>query len=196
MTIPFSNPQYYKNIKMKKLTILTFLTFIALVGFAQVGRFPKRTTLKATVVDSIDRVQYGYLAAVADSGIIMLKSPVVFDQTLANSNLNTIAYQNIKELTLKRKGRVGRGILIGSVSGFLAGAVIGVVTYKPCNGEYCLDPGQGGQAIGLGFLGAIGGGIVGGIVGGGIKKTWPIGGQKNRFDDMKSNVLDMTYGKK
>ena len=180
---------------MKKLTIITILTFVALIGFSQAGRFPKRTTIKLTVVDSIDRVQFGYLAAMADSGIVMLKSPVVFDQSLANSNLNTIAYQNIKEVTMKRKGRVGRGILIGSVSGFLAGAVIGAVTYKPCNGEFCLDPGPGGQAIGVGFLGAIGGGIVGGIVGAGIKKTWPIGGKKNRFDDMKSSVLDMTYGK-
>ena len=179
---------------MKKLTLATCLTLASLIGFSQKGRMSQRITFKLIVVDTVDRVQFGYLAAVADSGIVMLKSPVVFDQSLSNSNCNTIPYQNLKEVTIKRKGRVGRGILIGSVSGFAVGAVVGAVTYKPCNGDFCLlDPGQEGQAIGVGFLGAIGGGIVGGIVGAGAKKTWTIGGKKNQFEDMKSNVLDMTY---
>ncbi|HYJ39111.1 MAG TPA: hypothetical protein VEV87_10860 [Chitinophagaceae bacterium] len=178
---------------MKQFALFITLTIVAITGFAQAGRISKNMTLKLRVVDSIERIQYGYLAAVADSGIIMLKSPVVFDQTLANSHLNTIAYHELKEVTIKRKGSVGRGIWMGSVAGFAVGAVIGAKNYVPCNGEYCLDPGRGGQAIGVGFLGAIGGGIVGGIIGSVAKKTFIIGGKRENYKRMKESILDRTY---
>ena len=182
-----------KMIIMKRITLSTCLMFILIIGYAQQNRPLRKVTFKIEVVDSVDRVQFGYLAAVTDSAIVVFKSPVVFDQSLSNTNVNTIAYQNLQEVIVKRKGSVGRGILIGSFSGFVAGAVVGATTYRPCNGEYCLDPGQGGQAIGVGLLGAIGGGIVGGIIGSVAKKTFIIGGRKENFRKMKKSILDVTY---
>ena len=149
-------------------------------------------------MDSIQRVQHGYLAAMADSGIVMLKSPVVFDQQLSTSTSNLIPYQNITQVTVKRKGSVGRGILIGSLSGMFLGGVIGYISYKPVNCEgslICWDFGPGTDAAAGASIGTLAGAAIGGIIGSLARKTWTIGGKKDRFYDMKSSVMDMTYGK-
>ena len=182
-----------KKTQMKRITLSVCLLLLLAIGYAQQGRPLRKATFKIEVVDTTGRVQFGYLAAVADSAVVVFNSPVVFDQSLANTNVNNIAYKNLQEVVIRRKGSKGRGILIGSVSGFAVGAVIGTLTYKPCRGEFCLDPGQGGQAVGVGLLGAIGGGIVGGIIGSVAKKTFIIGGNKEKFNRMKKNVLDLTY---
>jgi hypothetical protein len=134
----------------------------------------------------------------ADSGIVMLKSPVVFDQELSNSSSNLIPYQNISQVTIKRKGSVGRGILIGSLSGMFVGGVIGYISYKPVNCEgaiLCFDFGPGTDAAAGASVGTLAGAAIGAIVGSLAKKTWTIGGKKNQFNAMKTNVLDMTYRK-
>jgi hypothetical protein len=179
---------------MKRIALSTCLVIMTLIGYTQQGRPLRKITFKVEVVHT-ERVQFGYLGAVTDSSIVVFKSPVVFDQSLTNAQLNAIAYQNVQEVIVRRKRRVGRGILIGSASGFAAGAAIGAITYKPCRGEFCLDPGQGGQAIGVGLLGAIGGGIVGGIIGSVAKKTFVIGGNKEKFKRMRESVIDMAYKK-
>src|SRR4051812_9918126 len=102
---------------MKQITIFFGLICLAIISAAQETRSPKKVTLKLAVTDSIQRVEYGYLAAMGDSGVAMLKTPVVFDHSLASSAANVISYQNISEMTIRRKGSVGRGILIGTISG-------------------------------------------------------------------------------
>ena len=179
---------------MKKLFILMCLTLVSAVGFSQHRRVPKRIKLKLELVDTLDRVHFGYLAALPDSGIMMLPSEAVFDQKLTSSSLNTIPYQNIQEVILRRKGSVGKGIAIGSISGFFVGAVIGAAMYQSKPGTvYGFDVGVEGEAIGIGFLGAVGGAVVGGIIGSAAKKTFIIGGNRDKFHRMKKNVLDMTY---
>ena len=183
---------------MKQIYFLVAMTLLVGNMYAQDGRKPKRMTLKLTLVDSIERVEHGYLAAMADSGIIMLKSPIVFDQHLSTSTSNLVAYQNISQVTVKRKGSVGRGILIGGLSGMFLGGVIGYISYKPVNCEgamFCWDFGPGTDAAAGASIGTLAGAAIGGIIGSLAKKTWTIGGKKNRFDDMKSSVIDMTYGK-
>src|SRR5262245_54840371 len=125
--------EHSKTYTMKRFTSFFLLLLVAGGSIAQNGRTLKRVTFKMSVTDSIQRVDYGYLAALADSGLVMLKSPVVFDPSIANANTNTIPYQNLSEVTIKRKGSVGKGILIGSLSGMFLGGVIGYISYKPVN---------------------------------------------------------------
>jgi hypothetical protein len=184
---------------MKQISFLIATILLVSSTYAQEDRRPKRMTLKLTVTDSIQRVDYGYLASLADSGIVMLKSPVVFDHTIANPNSNIISYQNISQVTIKRKGGVGRGILIGGLSGLALGGIIGYISYKPTNCEgaiICFDFGPGADAAAGASLGIVAGAAIGGIIGALAKKTWTIGGKKARFDNMKLSVMDMTYGKK
>jgi hypothetical protein len=183
---------------MKQISFLLVTILLAASTYSQEGRKPKRMTLKLTVTDSIQRVDHGYLAAMGDSGIVMLKSPVVFDQTIANVKSNIIPYQNISQVTVKRKGSVGRGILIGGLSGMALGGIVGYITYKKPNCQdafICWDFGPGTDAAAGASLGTLAGAALGGIIGALAKKTWTIGGKKNQFEDMKSKVIDMTYRK-
>ncbi len=183
---------------MKQFSFLLLSILLVTTIYAQDQRKPRRMTLKLTLIDSIQRVDHGYLAAMADSGLVMLKSPVVFDQQLSTTTSNMVPYQNISQVTVRRKGRVGRGILIGGLSGMFLGGVIGYISYKPVNCEgalICFDFGPGYDAAAGASIGSLAGAVIGGIIGSLAKKTWTIGGKKNRFDDMKSSVMDMTYGK-
>jgi len=183
---------------MKQIYFFLLTILLVTSTYAQEQRKPKRMTLKLTLVDSILRVEHGYLAAMADSGLVMVKSPVVFDQQLSTSPSNLIPYQNISVVTVRRKGSVGRGILIGGLSGLFLGGVIGYASYKPVNCEgawFCMDFGPGYDAAAGASIGTLAGAAIGGIIGALARKTWIIGGTRNRFDHMKSNVMDMTYGK-
>src|SRR6478672_2459258 len=99
---------------MKHLSTLFALTFLASASFSQETNVPKRITLKLMVKDSIHRVDYGYLAGMTDSTIVMVKAPVIFDHAITGNNANSIAYQNLSEVSIARKGSVGRGILFGA----------------------------------------------------------------------------------
>jgi hypothetical protein len=185
-----------KSSIMKQVSLLLCLLVLLTCAYAQEARVPRRVTLKVSVMDSIQRVGFGYLAALADSGIVMVKAPIVFDHTLASSNANTINYQNISQVTIKRKGSVGRGILIGALGGMLVGGIAGYISYKPVDCKdaiFCFDFGPGADAAAGASVGLLGGGIIGGIIGALAKKTFIIGGKKNKFDEMKVNVLDMAY---
>jgi hypothetical protein len=181
---------------MKQASFLLSLLVVLVAANAQETRTAKRMTLKLSVIDSIKRVDFGYLAAMADSGIVMVKGPVVFDHSLASTNVNTINYQNISKMTIKRKGSVGRGILFGALGGMLVGGIAGYISYKPVdckNSVICFDFGPGTDAAAGASAGLLAGGAIGGIIGALAKKTFVIGGKKNRFDEMKTSVLDMTY---
>ena len=181
---------------MKQISSLVVLALLAANSFSQEGRQPKRITLKVSVVDSIQRVDYGYLAGLADSGIVMTKAPVIFDHSLKGTNANTIAYQNLSQVTIKRKGSVGRGILFGAIGGMFVGGLVGYISYKPMNCQdalICWDFGPGYDAAAGASLGTLAGGIAGGIIGALARKTFIIGGKRNKFEHLKESVLDMTY---
>jgi outer membrane lipoprotein SlyB len=191
--------KHLKNPMMKQVLILVGLSLLVVNSFSQEGRTPKRITLKVSVSDSIRRVDFGYLAAMADSGIVMLKSPVVFDPNIASSSEKIIPYQNISEVKITRKGGVGRGILIGAFGGAVLGGIIGYISYKKPNCEgalFCWDFGPGTDAVAGATVGTLAGSMIGGIVGALAKKTFIIGGNKEKFHQMKESVLDMTYKKK
>ena len=150
------------------------------------------------VKDSIHRVDYGYLAGMTDSTIVMVKAPVIFDHAITGNNTSSIAYQNLSEVSISRKGSVGRGILFGALGGMFVGAVAGYISYKPVNCEgslICFDFGPGYDAAAGASIGTLAGAMVGGIIGALARKKFVIGGNKNKFTHMKENVLDMTYRK-
>ena len=183
---------------MKQFLVFTALVLVAMVSAAQEERTPRKVTLKLTLKDSIQRVEYGYLAALADSGIVMVKSPVSFDHAIRNSNNNVIPYQNLNEVTIKRKGSVGKGILIGTISGMLVGAIVGYASYKPVNCDnafICLDFGPGYDAAAGATIGSVLGASLGGILGAVAKTRFVIGGKKEKFHLMKESVIDMAYKK-
>jgi len=185
---------------MKQFTTAFSLMLMTTMSFAQEARVSKKIILKVAASDSIQRVDHGYLAGLSDSGIVMVKGPIVFDPSLKGTTANTIPYNNLSEIKVQRKGSVGRGILFGALGGMFVGAIAGYASYKTptCHGNpNCIvwDFGPGYDALGGAILGTAGGAIIGGVIGAVAKKKFVIGGNKNKFQHMKENVLDMTYRK-
>ena len=85
----------------------------------------KKKTYKAwvTLINQKDKVK-GFLYAVNDSSIVVSSSSeLLADQYSASLN-NTIAVANIKKIRLRKKGNVGKGYIIGTSIGIVAGILL------------------------------------------------------------------------
>jgi|SRR5689334_15716105 len=85
---------------MKQVYTFTPL-LIASAAFSQDTRVLRNVEWKVIVTDSIKRVNYGYLAGMADSGIIMVKNSVMFGHSLVGTTANMIAYQNLSTIRIQ-----------------------------------------------------------------------------------------------
>ncbi|MEJ7681209.1 MAG: hypothetical protein WKG06_25860 [Segetibacter sp.] len=80
-----------------------------------------------------------YLAGFSDSALFTSPSPLIYDPGFINNNTyDKISYNVLNAVTIKRKGRVGRGILIGGLTGAGVGGLIGFASGNdPTQG--CID---------------------------------------------------------
>ncbi len=93
-----------------------FLLLIALC-FIQQADAQKKTFMRVYQTGTLKTVR-GFYAGFTDSAII-----------ISNHHQNdTISYAEIQEIRTRRSG--GHNILIGVVSGFVAGTITGLATYK------------------------------------------------------------------
>ncbi len=182
----------------------TLLLVLAIMVFATAHsqtRPVNKKTFKVSVVDTTLLEHKGYLLSVSDSDLVMLTAPVIFDQGLFSSKGTSYSFETISKVTYSRKGAVGRGILIGGLTGAVVGTIVGAITYKkpePCDPQnpFCiqLDFGAGLDAAAGGILGTLGGGLIGGVLGAVAKRTFIIGGRREDFKKFQINVLDKAYG--
>jgi len=100
------------------------------------------------------------LSHVSDSSVYLV------DKTGEHSD--SVSYRDIEKIKIRRRGSVGTGITIGSISGAALGAIIGGVSYqKPDPSGYWItyDTGLGASIAGGIFLGGIGGLLTGAALG-------------------------------
>ena len=101
-------------------------------------------------------------------------------------NMNTYNFENINTVKIYRKGSVGRGLLIG----FLSGAVIGIATGLISGDD---DPNQwfsmtaGEKAFGGAVIFGAAGSAAGAIIGL-IHKQFTINGKKERYQQMRGSM--------
>jgi len=105
----------------------------------------------------------GYLAEISDSALFISSMPRALHSTVMSyKNMQKFDYKNILELRVQRKGVMGKSILIGAVTGLVAGLIIGAITYTPPqnDAEELFNPPKGAviAAAGLTFA-AIGTGV-------------------------------------
>jgi hypothetical protein len=139
----------------------------------------------------------GYLAAISDSSVYIAPNAVYFNPNQASfANINTVKmnYSNILQVEVKRKGGAGRGILKGSIGGFLAGAIISAISYQEPKNDVerfvsaLFLVNRTTTAVAGGMLGALGGSVAGALAGATAKKIFVIGGNKQKFDEMKAKL--------
>ena len=176
---------------MKRLVILGCIVCISQFGLAQDSTARRAYYLKASVSESNMKTSDLYLADVNDTAVVVSADPARFRHAFMNANI--IGYQNLKVISVHRKGNVGRGALTGALIG---GVGVGALAASVVQ---CHDCG-GSQGRGVAFLagaltGGFFGGLIGGIIGAGNERRFVIGGDKKKFDRMRLSVLEMAYGK-
>jgi hypothetical protein len=192
------------------------LCMLFLQGHAQ-DSVPKRLLkYKISVIEWNGSKQTGYLGYINDSILYVSTTQVAVNQPAQHiSKRSALDFSQIRWVHLKRKGSVGRGILIGAISGLAAGAIVGLVSGDdPSCQRSASDPNQyniysgfgysmcsafsisaGEKAVIGGTLGMVTGGLIGGIIGAVARKKFSINGSKEKFKAMQLSVLERVYGK-
>jgi len=159
----------------------------------------KNKIYKVNVYDQHGNSRMGYLQNIDDRSVSISPSLVYFGE---RGNEEMIQHTDISSITIKRKGNTVRGIIIGALSGFLIGAVIGYASgddppipadedFFGIGNAFRLTAGE--KAIGSGILLGGAGAAVGGITGALIKKKFIINGKKENFEVMRMQTIEKIY---
>lgn len=175
---------------MKAMFIVGCAIFLCHSLNAQDTVLKKNYFIKARILDKSGDMRVYYLANITDSAVVLSPTPASFRRGL--SSMTTVNYQQIDIAIIKRRGSVGRGILIGSIAGIVAGGITGGITYKKCD-DCIWDFGVGPHIAAGSILGVGSGALIGAIVGALAEKRFIIGGNKQKFDKLRLSVLDMAY---
>ena len=117
----------------KYLFLLTFY-FVGIsltIGQDKYEISKKRYIVKVKTLDN--RIIKGLLFSIGEKDISVLPMSVKWDYRNPENNkffLKIVNFETIKELKIKRKGRGGRGILIGAISGVSFGMITGTLLAK------------------------------------------------------------------
>jgi hypothetical protein len=154
----------------------------------------RKITYKISVTDSSLRPAKGYLFNITDSSLKVGFWPVVFGDPKADKEkYKEINFQHISEISLKRNHGAGRGAWKGAVIGLVTGVIAGFVEGDdPPEDWFGMTASE--KALTYSGMGAGLGAGIGALIGALAKKRFIIGGRKEKFDEMKANVLTKVYG--
>src|ERR1700676_1009373 len=173
---------------MKSVKILLQILILFNSSLIAQDSLQKRNIIFKVDINEIHLTMFkGYLAAMNDSVIFLSNKPRKF--SFANRNLSGLQnfdYHIIEQVRLQRKASVGRGIMFGTISGFVIVETYVLLTSGQQN-TYNFNTLQ--RTIFLAVPGAILGGIVGAIIGAAIHKTFVINGIKQKFKEMKNEMV-------
>ena len=162
----------------------------------------RNKTFKVTV--HTNKTIKGFAENISDSVVLVSPRPVKFNPYSSGdfAGSHVINYSEIRKIEIRRKGSVGRGALIGGISAMLAGVLTGFIEGDDKVLPASEDPWQlsaifrstaGDKAVVYGLTGLVTGGIVGAIIGALSHKKYIINGNKDKYDDMRKNILNKAY---
>ena len=143
----------------------------------------KPKTLAVKIKLSGNKSFSGYLVNMNDSMLQLISKRAPFGTTPTEISFG---YANVISVSIHRKGNIGRGFVIGALSGAAMGALIGAGTYSP--NPTGIDYGIGANMAGASLLGGILGGITGTLVGA-IGKNFSIKQEKLKFLLMHQKLI-------
>ena len=181
---------------MKRYSLIfPLLLLAAKFSVAQEPLKVRKLTFKISVSDSGGTVK-GFLYNISDTSVNISKWPIRFrDVAAVPKDAKELGYAQISQIRLKRGHGAGRGALLGAFAGACLGALSGFVQGDDPQ-EYWIRFTAEDKALFFGGMGAVAGAGIGAFIGAVAKKTFVIGGKKNRFDDMHMNILNRAYGLK
>jgi hypothetical protein len=169
----------------------------------------KKRIYKVSIITADSKRNTGYLASLSDSNLYLSPHPLHFSLLKINDNLAAYPYTHLEKIVIKRKAAAGRGAWQGALFGLAAGAITGfasgddpVVPTNNSNDPFGNVIGgisnsfrmtAGEKAVAGGFVGAVTGSLIGVLVGSLAQRKFLIGRNKQRFHEMRQNIVEKLY---
>jgi len=154
------------------------IIFFVLV-FAAFGGSPfAQDRLKVRVVTLDRSVRNGWLYGFTDSAMLLSSNRLV----------QPYSYRDMARIELHRKGVVWKSTLAGLGIGLATGALLGFISGDdPKEQWFALTAGE--KAVAAGLLGGTVGSLIGLVVGVAAHRTFTIGGDRKKYERMRSKVI-------
>lgn len=130
----------------------------------------------------------GYLVNLSDSGVALSSSPVPLNLEKNGDLFSVYNYDQLRQVTVRRKASTVRGLGYGALIGFGIGAIAGLASGDDPSGWFAYTAEQ--KAIVAGVLGIPVGAVIGVIAGAVAHKTFIIGGSKDNYKAMRESLLN------
>ena len=202
---------HQKNTVMKKILLPALLGFLFCHSYAQTDSLPaksRKINFRATMLTMDKKIFRGSLSAVTDSLATMYTMTRPQGSKTLVATHEIVAVENIKSISFKRKNSGLKGALIGLGVGALTGVIIGFASGDDPLEPYP-DPADDPfgintiaisisnsfamtareKAVAGGIAMGTGGAIVGAIIGAIAHKKFTIGGKKEKFHDLQSDLM-------
>lgn len=137
----------------------------------------------------------GALYELKDSSILVSNSLVIQDYSTDRFETVKLHINDIETVKIRRKGRIGRGVLFGALGGFALGGIIGLASGDDDPNDcvfFCLSAGD--KALLAGIPLSITGAGLGALIGS-LKVKIPINGNISNFNSNKSKLRKYTFKK-
>lgn len=188
--------------------LILFLLLFTTSAIIASDSIPKKKIYKVMVTTASNAIFQGYLKDFRNDHLVYTKKEEQFGASALSTD-KFILYNELASVKLKRKGSVGRGALYGGIIGLATGALIGFIEgddkITPYSGDPLVDifiglgnafaMTAGEKAVTYGLAAGGGGAIAGVIFGAVARKKFIIGSNRNKFDSMKTDVLQRVYGR-
>lgn len=166
--------------KIKQLLVLTFLFVIAhnVNVFAQIDSTSNTKTYRVWIKRIGQPTVPGFLYGTSISSILVQDYHKPFLKS-GDPNIVEVDIQTINNIILRKKGKLFKGVLIGTLSGLTIGIATSFILSNTTNNKlYAAMAWVPLTGIGLGI----------GLAIGGIKISIPINGEKSKFDARKDEL--------
>ena len=138
----------------------------------------------------------GILYEIKDSSILVTSPAFIKDYSMDRSEIVQLNITNIETIRIRRKNSIGKGVLIGAVTGFAVGGLIGLISGNdpPCDSQsfICLRYTAGEKALLAGIPLSAGGAGIGALIGS-IKVQIPINGNINNYTKNKNKLTEYSF---
>ena len=130
----------------------------------------------------------GYLDNLSDSGLELSSSPVFLSLEKKNNALSAYNYDQLRQVTIRRKGSTGRGVSYGALIGVGVGAVAGLALGNDPSGWLAYTAEE--KALEGSIIALPVGALIGAIIGAVAHKTFMVGGGKNEYKAMRESIMN------
>ena len=162
---------------MKTLKLITLMVIILSMNFVYTQEKVKKVKIYKTWVSLIDESEiHGILYQLKDSSILITD--------IITKESQEIEIKDIQKIKIRRKNGAGRGAIIGTVSGLVAGGLIGLA-----EGDGFFSKEETALLSGV-FFSGVGAGA--GALIGTIKKKFDINGSIDNYNKNKEKLREYT----